>query len=145
MLNHNVTVRSDTVGKEKLRIGELAEKSGITKRTIDYYTTLGLLEAERSSSNYRYYPYDAIEKLRLIEEKKSDGMSLEQIKRELARDVVEEIDIQEIRLQMKYLEKEVSHLLEQINDKEDNTKHSIKQKVSTESVALMQSLLLLIT
>ncbi|MEK3975227.1 MerR family transcriptional regulator [Psychrobacillus sp. FSL K6-2684] len=126
-------------------MGELAEKSGITKRTIDYYTTLGLLEAERSSSNYRYYPYDAIEKLRLIEEKKSDGMSLEQIKRELARDVVEEIDIQEIRLQMKYLEKEVSHLLEQINDKEDNTKHSIKQKVSTESVALMQSLLLLIT
>lgn len=72
-------------------------------------------------------------------------MLLEEIKRELARDVVEEIDIQEIRLQMKYLEKEVSHLLEQINDKEDNTKHSIKQKVSTESVALMQSLLLLIT
>lgn len=145
ILNPNVTVRSDTIGTEKLRIGELAEKSGITKRTIDYYTTLGLLDAERSSSNYRYYPYEAIERLRVIEEKKLKGMSLEQIKRELAKDSIEEIDIQEIRLQMQYLEKEVSHLLEQINEKEDNTKHSIKQKVSSESVALMQSLLLLIT
>lgn len=62
-------VWSDLIGIEKLKIGELAEKTGITKRTIDYYTTLGLLEAERSASNYRYYPLETIEKLRIIEEK----------------------------------------------------------------------------
>ena len=64
-------VWSDLIGIEKLKIGELAEKTGITRRTIDYYTTLGLLQAERSASNYRYYSIETIEKLRLIEEKKA--------------------------------------------------------------------------
>ncbi|MER2171964.1 DNA-binding transcriptional regulator, MerR family [Paenisporosarcina quisquiliarum] len=138
-------VWSDLIGIEKLKIGELAEKTGITKRTIDYYTTLGLLEAERSASNYRYYHLETIEKLRIIEEKKSSGMSLEAIKKQFEKEQIEEVDIQELRLQMQYLEKEVSHLLEQINTEEETTQHNIKQKISTESVALMQSLLLLIT
>lgn len=103
------------------------------------------MKAERSSSNYRYYSFETIDRLRVIEDKKSAGMSLEDIKLELEIDSVEEIDIQEIRLHMKYLEKEVSHLIEQINNKEENTKHTIKEKISSESVALMQSLLLLIT
>lgn len=138
-------VWGDLVGKEKLKIGELANITGITRRTIDYYTTLGLLEAERSTSNYRYYSLDAIDRLRIIEEKKLAGMSLEDIKQELEKEFVEEIDIHEIRLHMKYLETEVSHLLEQINNKEVTTQHTIKQKISSESIALMQSLLLLIT
>ena len=54
-------IGGDYIGTEKLKIGELAAKTGITKRTIDYYTTLGLLKAERSSTNYRYYQVDAIE------------------------------------------------------------------------------------
>lgn len=138
-------VRSVLIGTEKLKIGELAEKTGVTRRTIDYYTTIGLLEAERSTSNYRFYSLETIDKLRLIEEKKAAGMSLDKIKHELQKEQVEEIDIQEIRLQMQYLEKEVSHLLQQINNEEEVTQHSIKQKISSESVALMQSLLLLIT
>lgn len=138
-------VWGDLVGKEKLKIGELANITGITRRTIDYYTTLGFLKAERSTSNYRFYSFDTIDKLLIIEEKKSAGMSLEEIKHELEKEYVEEIDIHEIRLHMKYLETEVSHLLEQINNKEVTTQHSIKQKISSESIALMQSLLLLIT
>lgn len=138
-------VWSDLIGIEKLKIGELAEKTGITRRTIDYYTTLGLLKAERSTSNYRYYPVETIEKLRIIEEKKATGMSLEAIKKQFEKEQIEEVDIQELRLQMQYLEKEVSHLLEQINTEEETIQHTIKQKISAESVALMQSLLLLIT
>ncbi|RKJ54475.1 MerR family transcriptional regulator, partial [Butyricicoccus sp. 1XD8-22] len=46
--------------------------TGITKRTIDYYTSLGLLEAERSSSNYRYYTSEAINRLHEIEEMKTN-------------------------------------------------------------------------
>ncbi|QUG40086.1 MerR family transcriptional regulator [Psychrobacillus sp. INOP01] len=138
-------VWSDLIGIEKLKIGELAEKTGITRRTIDYYTTLGLLKAERSASNYRYYPLEAIEKLRIIEDKKATGMSLEAIKQQLEKEQIEEVDIQELRLQMQYLEKEVSHLLDQINTEEITIQKNIKQKISSESVALMQSLLLLIT
>ncbi|MDI2588635.1 MerR family transcriptional regulator [Psychrobacillus sp. NEAU-3TGS] len=72
---------------------------------MDYYTNLGLLKAERSTSNYRYYPQEAIVRLQKIEEKKEQGMSLEKIKHELEKENVEEIDIQEIRLHMQYLEK----------------------------------------
>ncbi|WP_400245114.1 MerR family transcriptional regulator [Niallia sp. JL1B1071] len=39
----------------KLRIGDLAKVTGVIKRIIDYYTNLGLLQAERSQINYRYY------------------------------------------------------------------------------------------
>jgi len=138
-------VWSDLIGIEKLKIGELAEKTGITRRTIDYYTTLGLLKAERSASNYRYYTLEMIERLRLIEEKKAAGMSLEAIKNQFEKEQIEEVDIQELRLQMQYLEKEVTHLIEQINSEETTTQLNIKKKVSSESVALMQSLLLLIT
>ncbi|TSI11004.1 MerR family transcriptional regulator [Lysinibacillus sp. BW-2-10] len=131
---------------EKLKIGELAEITGITKRTIDYYTNLGLLKAERSTSNYRYYSSDSIERLREIEEMKANGMSLQDIKYSFEKEhQYEEIDIHEIRLHMQTLQSEVITLLEQMKQQEQSTQNSIKNKVSTESAALMQSLLLLIT
>ncbi|RUL54712.1 MerR family transcriptional regulator [Lysinibacillus antri] len=131
---------------EKLKIGELAEITGITKRTIDYYTNLGLLKAERSTSNYRYYSSDSIERLREIEEMKANGMSLQDIKYSFEKEhQYEEIDIHEIRLHMQTLQSEVTTLLEQMKQQEQSTQNSIKNKVSTESAALMQSLLLLIT
>ncbi|RTQ93342.1 MerR family transcriptional regulator [Lysinibacillus telephonicus] len=133
-------------GVEKLRIGELAEITGITKRTIDYYTNLGLLKAERSTSNYRYYKSDAIERLYKIEEMKSSGMSLKDIKNSFEKEhQYEEIDIQELRLHMQTLQNEVTTLLEQMKQQEQTTQTTIKNNVSKESVALMQSLLLLIT
>ncbi|WP_312094837.1 MerR family DNA-binding transcriptional regulator [Niallia sp.] len=40
--------RSD--GDVKLRIGDLAKVTDVTKRTIDYYPNLGLLQAKRSKN-----------------------------------------------------------------------------------------------
>jgi len=37
------------------RIGELANIANVSKRTVDYYTSLGLLHAQRTKSNYRIY------------------------------------------------------------------------------------------
>lgn len=140
-------VRGDGIGNEKLKIGELAEKSGITKRTIDYYTNLGLLKAERSTSNYRYYSTESIERLHAIEAKKAEGMSLEEIKKSLDKEEakIEDIDVQDLRLQMQLLQKDVSKLLMQIDKQEQSTQQTIKKKISPESVALMQSLLMVIT
>ena len=133
-------------GIEKLRIGEVAERTGITKRTIDYYTNIGLLEAERSASNYRYYSSDVITRLQTIEDMKAQGMTLEDIKKEFHKNIeCEEIDIQEIRLHMQTLENEVSQLLKQIERQEKTSKEFIKNKISNESAALMKSLILLIT
>ncbi|WP_347792247.1 MerR family transcriptional regulator [Solibacillus sp. CAU 1738] len=126
-----------------LKIGELAEMTGITKRTIDYYTNLGLLKAQRSRSNYRYYTEDAVEQLRFIEQKKGEGLSLEQIKA-LIEVEMEEIDIHQIRVQMQQLEKDVAILLKQLSKEDQRDKQKILKNMKSESMGLIQSLLLLI-
>ncbi|WP_308221913.1 MerR family transcriptional regulator [Lysinibacillus sp. BPa_S21] len=132
------------MGTERLKIGELAEKTGITKRTIDYYTNIGLLEAERSASNYRYYAPAMIERLHFIEQRKQQGLSLINIQHELNITPHEEIDVQTLRVKMQDLEQDVTFLLEQINKQDNQDIEKIKKHVSPESIALMQSLLLLI-
>ncbi|MGE6603176.1 MULTISPECIES: MerR family transcriptional regulator [Lysinibacillus] len=132
------------MGTEKLKIGELAEKTGITKRTIDYYTNIGLLVAERSATNYRYYDPFMIERLQFIEQRKQQGLSLVEIQHELNITPYEEIDVQMLRLKMQDLEHDVASLLEQMNQQDDKKIETIKKNVSPESIALMQSLLLLI-
>ncbi|MGE7692830.1 MerR family transcriptional regulator [Lysinibacillus sp. NPDC094177] len=125
-------------------MGELAEKTGITKRTIDYYTNIGLLEAERSASNYRYYTPSMIERLHFIEQRKQQGRSLIEIQHELNITPYEEINVQMLRVKMQDLEQDVTSLLEQINKQDNKDIEKIKKNVSPESIALMQSLLLLI-
>lgn len=131
-------------GREKLKIGELAEITGITKRTIDYYTNLGLLTAERSPSNYRYYSIDMVERIKEIEEKKQQGLTLEEIKKTIIDQDTEEVDIQKLRLHFQLLEKDVSQLVKQLNHSDLKKQQFIKEKISKDSVALMQSLLLLL-
>ncbi|MED3803208.1 MerR family transcriptional regulator [Lysinibacillus xylanilyticus] len=125
-------------------MGELAEKTGITKRTIDYYTNIGLLEAERSASNYRYYAPAMIERLHFIEQRKQQGLSLVDIQHELNITPHEEIDVQMLRVKMQNLEQDVTFILEQINKQDNKDIEKIKKNFSPESIALMQSLLLLI-
>jgi DNA-binding transcriptional MerR regulator len=48
-----------------LRIGEIAERSGVTPRTIRYYEELGLLpRAEREQGKHRMYSEADVERLR---------------------------------------------------------------------------------
>ncbi len=119
--------------------------SGVTKRTIDHYTRIGLLKAVRSASNYRYYSYDTIDLIKEIETRKQAGMTLQEIARNLKIEQAqyEEVDLQLIRLHMQTLEQEVKLLAEQL-EKNPSYSSAIKQNVSPQSVALMQSLLLII-
>ena len=120
----------------------MAVATGVTKRTIDYYTNLGLLQVERSVSNYRYYDRTMIERIHWIEQLKLEGKCLEEILSLLQpTQKIEEIDVQEIRLQMRKLGHDVAKLMEQMDEQE---KQKLKKKVSPESVALMQSLILLL-
>lgn len=64
--NYNVMVGRDIDGAETYRISELAALAGVTKRTVDYYTNLGLLTPARSCSNYRYYDENALKRLIFI-------------------------------------------------------------------------------
>lgn len=85
-----------------------------------------------------------IDRLHYIEQRKLDGLSLEEIQAELQIKPYEEIDVQTIRLKMQNLEHDVATLVAQFNQQDKKNIQMIKKNVSTESIALIQSLLLLI-
>ncbi|MED3997077.1 MerR family transcriptional regulator [Peribacillus frigoritolerans] len=146
-LNHNVTVRRGYVGNETLKIGELAEMANVTKRTVDYYTNLGLLKAERSASNYRYYSVGELERLRRIEGYKRENFSLEDIKEILKKDkeaasVIEAKGLQ-LKNKMDGLNEELQEFISLI-EKDGKSELLLKKQISRESMALIQSLLVLL-
>ncbi|WP_260320314.1 MULTISPECIES: MerR family transcriptional regulator [Peribacillus] len=145
--NHHATVWRGYVGNETLKIGELAEMANVTKRTVDYYTNLGLLKAERSASNYRYYSLGELERLRLIERYKRKNLSLEDIKELLKQDLETASAIEETGLKLKSkldgLNEELQEVITLIKQDEKN-ELLLKKQISHESMALIQSLLVLL-
>ena len=65
---------------DRMRIGELAQKAGVTPRTIRYYENLGLLSpSEREGTGFRYYTEIELAKLQKIDCLKSLGLTLSEI------------------------------------------------------------------
>jgi MerR family transcriptional regulator, copper efflux regulator len=63
-----------------LKIGELAARAGVSIRTVDYYTTLGLIApAQRTASNYRLYRCDDVGRIDLVRRLEVHGLPLEDI------------------------------------------------------------------
>jgi DNA-binding transcriptional MerR regulator len=58
-----------TEAKSLLRMGELAEASGVPAATIKHYLREGLLpEPVRTSRNMAYYPAEFVERIKLIKQ-----------------------------------------------------------------------------
>ncbi|WP_312877528.1 helix-turn-helix domain-containing protein [Lentzea indica] len=65
-----------------LKIGELAARAGVSIRTVDYYTTLGLISpTQRTASNYRLYRADDVDRIHLVQRLEVHGLPLEDIAR----------------------------------------------------------------
>ena len=65
----------------KMKIGELAQRTGFSTKTIRYYEQVGLLAAaERSDSGYRLYGPEDVERLEFVEKAKRLGFSLDDIR-----------------------------------------------------------------
>ena len=63
-----------------MRIGALADSSGVSDKTIRYYESIGLLpEPDRTSAGYRDYDDSAIGRLRFISDAQTTGLSLSEI------------------------------------------------------------------
>ncbi|WP_291379368.1 heavy metal-responsive transcriptional regulator [Demequina sp.] len=60
-----------------MRIGELAQQTGLTTKTIRHYEQIGLMsEPERHTNGYRDYQDDAVERLRFIRDAQAAGLTL---------------------------------------------------------------------
>jgi DNA-binding transcriptional MerR regulator len=64
-----------------MRIGELAERSGLTASRIRFYEASGLINAvERNANGYREYNTDAVVTLDIITGAQKAGFSLQEIR-----------------------------------------------------------------
>lgn len=70
-----------------LRIGELAGQAGVSTRTVDHYTSLGLLTpAGRSTGNFRLYHPGDTDRIGLIRTLETHGLRLDEIAHALHAD-----------------------------------------------------------
>jgi DNA-binding transcriptional MerR regulator len=64
-----------------LRIGELAEASGLTRDALRYYERQGLLpQSRRSAGGFREYDGGAVDRIRFIKQAQAHGLTLREIR-----------------------------------------------------------------
>jgi len=64
----------------RMQIGELADRAGVSHRTIHYYERIGLIvPVERHGTGYRYYDETSVKRLKKIASLKRLGLSLDEI------------------------------------------------------------------
>jgi DNA-binding transcriptional MerR regulator len=72
-----------------VHIGEVADRTGLSHRTIRYYEEMGLVEpAARTEGGFRLYDETGIARLLLVKPMKPLGFSIEQV-----RDLLHALDI----------------------------------------------------
>lgn len=63
-----------------MRIGELAQRTGTTAKTVRYYEEIGLLpEPDRDANDYRDYSEDAVDRVAFIRDAQATGLTLTEI------------------------------------------------------------------
>jgi DNA-binding transcriptional MerR regulator len=72
------------VENEEFLIHELAEKAGVTVRTIRYYTIEGLLPPPISHGKFAYYTKDHLHRLELIRQLKDAYLPLREIRQTMS-------------------------------------------------------------
>ncbi len=63
-----------------MKIGQLAERTGVSTKAIRYYEDIGVLpEPERAANGYRTYDVTSAERISFIQDAQSAGLSLNEI------------------------------------------------------------------
>lgn len=129
----------------------MAKLANVSPRTIDFYTSIGLLQPEqRSTGNYRLYNGETLERLERIEQLKKEKYTLDEIKALFARwDKIsaEELvarKLSELQLHMEQLQREAKELQPVIEKlKPQQAKHFTKS-LMPHTAACVEALVLLL-
>ncbi|WNS78305.1 MerR family transcriptional regulator [Domibacillus sp. DTU_2020_1001157_1_SI_ALB_TIR_016] len=128
-----------------MRIGEVAKLSGLSSRTIDYYTQCGLLAVKRSSANYRLYSKDVLQTLERIKLLKNHRLSIEEIKQALQESKNQEIEsiLYEVQDKIECLEKKLAALEEKLKDAPQDERKRVRCMLEQKLADVMSLLTML--
>ena len=118
-------------------IGELAQKTGLSKDTIRFYEKEGLLDrtvSNRGDNNYRQYTDDAIEKLNFIKKGKTLGFTLKEIKK-----IMIEWDSVSSEQAVNFIQVKVEQIDEKIGQLEQFRTYLLEKKARLEAEASYSS------
>ncbi|WP_028546346.1 MerR family transcriptional regulator [Paenibacillus taiwanensis] len=132
-------------------MGELARVASVSQRTIDYYTSIGLIQpATRTDTNYRLYPYETIERLNRINQLKQEKYSLEEIKeyfRQL-KQIASESDLAkrltDLQVHLQQVEREAKELKPMLEQLKPTQAKSLFQRIGPQSAACIEVLVALL-
>ncbi|TYO97176.1 MerR family transcriptional regulator [Desulfallas thermosapovorans] len=132
------------------KIGAIAQLAGVSRRTIDYYTNLGLLKPVRLENNYRYYTEHTLARLKIIEILKAQRFTLEEIKEQFrlfeldqAGQQDNQINIDFIREQIKQLENQLTQL-QPASNLDASQAAVLSRQVMIKGMAIMNALIIYI-
>lgn len=128
-----------------MRIGEVAKISGVSVRTIDYYTNAGLLAFERSEANYRLYPSSVLQTLERIQVLKKQRMSIAEIQDTICSGNALETEelIDEVISEFDQLQQKIVRLEEQLKDAPYYAKTQTGKALESKMAAITALLVLL--
>ena len=137
-------------GEALYRIGELAKMAQISPRTLDYYTSIGLIRpADRSEGNYRLYSHETLERLKRIEQLKKDKYTLDEIKTSLEswKGITEEEQISqklsEIQQHLSRLERDVKELEPVLKQMKPRQANRLYMRLMPQTAACIEALMIL--
>ncbi|MBU8639041.1 MerR family transcriptional regulator [Bacillus pumilus] len=135
--------------EKKYRIGELAQIAQVTKRTVDYYTNLGLLAPVRSCSNYRYYDEHALKRLQLIVLCKQQRLALSDIKSRLDEQFPSQKEdsdeLVHLTSDIDRMNEHMDRILVRCKQLEPEQREKLKEQLTPEKMTAVQSFLLLLS
>jgi MerR family copper efflux transcriptional regulator len=128
-----------------MHIGEVAKLSGLSTRTVDYYTKCGLFPVERSEANYRLYPSTVLQTLERIQLLKKQRMSLAEIKQFLVtgENLETELLMKEVYEEFDCLQKKLARLEEQLKYAPTDLKVNIHKTLETRLMSIASLLTLM--
>ncbi|BBI32600.1 MerR family transcriptional regulator [Cohnella abietis] len=125
--------------------------AGISPRTIDYYTGLGLLApAKRSTGNYRLYDDETLTRIRRIEQLKAQKYSLEEIRDQftsinhvVTNEAVSR-KLSDLQVHLAMLEREVKELEPVLEQLKPQQAKRLFRAITPQTAACVEALLLLL-
>jgi len=133
------------IGKALLRIGQVAKLSGLSTRTIDYYTSNKLLPVTRSDSNYRLYSEDVLHTLERIKLLKKQRMSIDEIRKVIQSREEDEIEpiMNDVQNEIACLHKKLASLEERLKDAPQEEKKKVYYTLEKKLLDVMKLLSLM--